>query len=253
MTSKINSCPICGECALTEKHNHSFLFKHGRKMREVTELSQTICSACNVKFFSSYQLKKNHEKVVAFQAQLRDYISPKQVLELREKYELTQTEANKIFGGGPTAFSKYERGISNPVSSASRQMLTALHDPIFMQSIAKSYGLEIRKGVPIEQCRELIDAIPKELRVEIENYAANLRMSRWDALSSLLSKGLEASRKDKGADQWGHEIGVSYAVDYEYEVLCYNLERQNPQEKSTKIEFVAPLKQTLTGGGKKNA
>ncbi|MCC2960948.1 type II toxin-antitoxin system MqsA family antitoxin [Massilia sp. IC2-278] len=252
MNAQSNICPVCGASALTEKHDHSFFFNHGRKLKEVPNLSQTLCSACGVSMFLPSQLKENNRRVKDFQAKLEDYISPEQILELREKYKITQVDANKIFGGGPTAFSKYERGLSNPTASASRQMLAALRDPSFMRSVADSRGVRVNVCTPIESCEALIDTLPLEIRSQVEEYAGNLRISRWDGCVALLKKGLDVTRT-KSAEEWGQEAGVNYALDYEYVVQSYDVAQKQYPENRTKTKFVTPIRKTSKVRGQKNA
>ena len=142
--TKNNPCPICQAHAVNEHKDYVYEFKHGRKKHEVTGLSHSLCNACNVSFLSGEQLNSNHKKIIEFQQKLVDFISAKQVLALRETYGLTQADANKIFGGGPTAFSKYERGMANTTSGTARIMLAALNNKELMAQLAKIFGVKLK-------------------------------------------------------------------------------------------------------------
>jgi HTH-type transcriptional regulator/antitoxin MqsA len=109
------ACPLCESQKFHERDDHAFSFKQGRKTHIVDHLKHHACDDCGFSIFTPEQQDFNNQRVKDFQASLEDFVSPSQVLELREKYLITQTDANKIFGGGPTAFSKYERGVTSRV------------------------------------------------------------------------------------------------------------------------------------------
>lgn len=139
---KIDVCPFCGNHTLETRFDHSFVFKHGRREHTVSDLARSVCTTveCLAAFFTPEQLDSNNQRVREYQSNLEDFISPAQVLELREKYDLTQIEASRIFGGGVNSFSRYERGINSPSALSSRTMLRCLRDPAFMEYLRSSPG-----------------------------------------------------------------------------------------------------------------
>lgn len=197
MKTEESNCPVCGADALAEHTDHSFQFKHGRKTHTVPGLLHSLCSQCGVSVFLPEQLTANHQRVKQFQAQLTDYISPEQVLALREVYDITQSQANLIFGGGPTAFSKYERGISNPSAGAARQMLAALRDPDHMAMLAAAHNvrLDVQSTKTVKEA--MIDSLPADLRVQVETYARAMKLSLQESCVLLLRNALSAEHSTR--------------------------------------------------------
>jgi len=194
MNTKTEHCPVCGTGTLNEIADQSYEFKHGRKTHIVGGLLHSVCGECGTSMFLPEQMRANNLRVREFQNHLEDYISPAQVLELRERYELTQTQANQIFGGGPTAFSKYERGISNPSAGAARQMLAALRDPSYMSALLLSRGLTINQSNDSEFVKaNLVDLFSAELYQLVEQYAGAFNLAVKDACEVLIRSGLKSS------------------------------------------------------------
>lgn len=224
MKTKESNCPVCGADALVEHSDHSFQFKHGRKNHTVLGLVHSLCDQCGVSLFLPEQLDANHDRVKEYQAKLVDYISPEQVLELREVYDITQAQANLIFGGGPTAFSKYERGIGNPSAGAARQMLTALRDPNYMVMIAASRNVPLKYKSSKAVKQRIIDILPADLRSQVEMYASSMKLSLQESCVVLMRNALAAESARNHTDRHSQVLSnskyrdamlINYAVDYE--------------------------------------
>ena len=54
------------------------------------------------------QLRTNKRAIVAFKKQVDGLLTGAQVRAIRERLDINQAKAARIFGGGPVAFSKYE-------------------------------------------------------------------------------------------------------------------------------------------------
>lgn len=185
-------CPVCGSNSLTELNDHVYKFKHGRKLHIVDGLSHSRCQECGVSMFLPEQMKLNNLKVKEYQSKLSDYISPEQVLTLRETYNLTQAQANTVFGGGPTAFSKYERGESSPSAGAARQMLAALRDPEYMRTLCQHHGIQINQASKAESsAAKFVRDLSDEMRDKIYSTAAKKGLSLDVFCVELVSTGLD--------------------------------------------------------------
>jgi HTH-type transcriptional regulator / antitoxin MqsA len=99
-------CPICGEGHVTSlvemieseyKGRTTMLPSHYR-----------LCDACHSDFAGAKEGKLNKRAIMAFRKSVDGLLTGAEICALREKYKLTQTQAAKLFGGGPVAFSKYE-------------------------------------------------------------------------------------------------------------------------------------------------
>jgi len=130
-------CPVCGAGELLPHSDGKFDFRHGKKDYAVPNQHYAKCESCETSGYLPGQLAANAESIKKFQSALPDYISPSDVLAVRERYGLTQKQATKIFKGGATGFSKWERGISFPCGATSMLLKAALESIEAMTAFAK--------------------------------------------------------------------------------------------------------------------
>ncbi len=99
-------CPICGEGHVT---HHVDQFESDYKGRKAMLPSHyKLCDTCHSDFAGAKEGKLNKRAIMAFRKSVDGLLTGAEICALREKYKLTQTQAAKLFGGGPVAFSKYE-------------------------------------------------------------------------------------------------------------------------------------------------
>jgi HTH-type transcriptional regulator/antitoxin MqsA len=68
------------------------------------------CSLCDEGIITGVDMKQTEKQVHDVRAEVDGYLTSDEVREIRTKLGLTQHAAAEIFGGGPNAFSRYERG-----------------------------------------------------------------------------------------------------------------------------------------------
>lgn len=130
-------CPICDEGQFEPFDDDVFTFRHGGKQYSVPHLNYAKCNVCGTSGYLPGQRKLNSELISEFQAELVDYISPSEVLAVRERYSLTQRQASQIFRGGENGFSKWERGVVSPSGPTAMLIKVALRSAEAMRNLAK--------------------------------------------------------------------------------------------------------------------
>ena len=105
---KDKSCPFCtnGELILKEK---SISFKYKGNSIELNQPGQ-FCNSCDEGIVDGNDIKATEKALHNFRAKIDGLLTTDEVREIRTKLSLTQLQAAEIFGGGPNAFSRYERG-----------------------------------------------------------------------------------------------------------------------------------------------
>jgi len=146
-------CPICGEGTWQPHSDGTYVFRHGRKEHKVPGQHYALCDKCGLRGYLPGQREENSRLVKAYQDSQVGYISPSDVLAVREKYQLTQTQANLIFGGGTQGFSKWERGVTSPAGPTARLIKLALRYPEVMRELGKEAGIELASAMPKEDVR----------------------------------------------------------------------------------------------------
>lgn len=99
-------CPICGEGHVTNHVDQVESEYKGQK--KLLPLHYQLCDACHSDFAGAAESKLNKRAVMAFRKSVDGLLTGAEITALRAKYQLTQAQAAKLFGGGPVAFSKYE-------------------------------------------------------------------------------------------------------------------------------------------------
>ena len=105
--SIINSCcNACGEGSLTQKS----------RIREISYKNTILnvredfleCDVCGVQPSITSMIKEHRRAVLAAKKSHDGLLSAEEIKQIRKDLEIDQVEAYRLFGGGPTAFSKYE-------------------------------------------------------------------------------------------------------------------------------------------------
>ena len=110
----MSTCPICDQGVLQTR-------TYGRDMQHkgvnisVEGLQYDYCPDCGAEMTSPVQIDQNakiiREAFIAERARVKrdqNLLTGAEIRFIREHLGITQKQASKIFGGGPTAFSKYE-------------------------------------------------------------------------------------------------------------------------------------------------
>jgi HTH-type transcriptional regulator/antitoxin MqsA len=104
MESKV--CPICEEGVLTTREGCNETDYKG--VKGSVRFFYEECDVCGSGQVDASLSLKNKRLMIAFRKQVDGLLTGKEVRALRERLKLKQSEAARVFGGGPTAFSKYE-------------------------------------------------------------------------------------------------------------------------------------------------
>ena len=99
-------CQVCGEGHVTDHVDQVESEYKGRK--KLLPLHYRVCDTCHSDFAGAKESKLNKRGVMTFRKSVDGLLTGAEICALRDKYKLTQTQAARLFGGGPVAFSKYE-------------------------------------------------------------------------------------------------------------------------------------------------
>lgn len=99
-------CPLCGEGHITPRTEDSATEYRGHK--GTVTLHYAECDVCGSEITGDIDGRLNKRAVMRFRKQVDGLLTGEEIRAIRDQYGLTQTQAAKLFGGGPVAFSKYE-------------------------------------------------------------------------------------------------------------------------------------------------
>jgi HTH-type transcriptional regulator/antitoxin MqsA len=100
-------CPFC-ETGTTEVVSYTSTEKFGRKTVEVEGLLKLVCNHCHSETVSGDLHDHNLALFIAAEEGTQGGVSPGLLRTLRENWDLTQSEASKLFGAGSSSFAKWE-------------------------------------------------------------------------------------------------------------------------------------------------
>ena len=99
------------------------------------------CESCDEGFLSKKDLSESKKERTDQKRMIDNLLKASEIRQFRKKANLSQKEAGELFGGGPMAFSKYERG--QIMQSRSTDILMRL---IITRKISISDIREIGRG-----------------------------------------------------------------------------------------------------------
>ena len=160
-------CPLCGEGHVTEQVQQAETEYKGHKA--MLPLHYKFCDHCLSDFAGAEESRRNRRILLAFRKQVDGLLTGKEITALRQQYGLTQTQAARLFGGGPVAFSKYE----NDDVAQSEAMDTLLR--LVRRSATSFWELVEEKGMSAEFMtrKPMVSAHPKPVLVRLEKTDEN--------------------------------------------------------------------------------
>jgi HTH-type transcriptional regulator / antitoxin MqsA len=100
-------CPLCGGALALEKRDMSFIYKGKSK---IIQQPGQYCVACGEGFLSPADTSSTRKETTDFHRSVDKLLTTDEIKAARGSLKMSQKKAGEIFGGGPMAFSKYERG-----------------------------------------------------------------------------------------------------------------------------------------------
>ena len=105
-------CPACGYPKMEKKNKDETLSYSGQSVT-VENLKGEFCPACGEGVWDSESNQRLDEAQTALMNAVRSKVSVN-IRRIRKSLKLTQAEMAENFGLGPLAFSRYERGKTQP-------------------------------------------------------------------------------------------------------------------------------------------
>lgn len=164
MTKEV--CPICDAGHLHDSNEKNTVEYKGRSGE--IDMAFSVCDECGSEQASTKQLRANKRAMIAYRKKIDGLLSGDEIVAIRARLGITQSEAAKKFGGGPVAFSKYET--NDVAQSGSMDKLLRIADAI----------PEARAGLDVLETGD-IDSSSSE----------NMSSERWTTLDRALTNTLK--------------------------------------------------------------
>ena len=131
----MKKCPFCENGVMERKtlrETHHTYKGHTLEIDQPGEYS----AACEEGILSPEDLQATQKQIRDFHAKVDGLLTSDEIRKIRKKLNLTQKKAAEIFGGGPNAFSRYERGEATPLRSTINLLKILNNHPEQLQEIS---------------------------------------------------------------------------------------------------------------------
>ncbi len=136
----------CAECGCSDFEIRIEADESQRNGQPYTvDVEHSVCRQCGDIVIFSEQIKRNDCVVRDAWRKIDGLLTAQEIVALRNKLGLTQQDAAKIFGGGPNAFSKYERSEVIQSVAMDKLMRAALAIPDMFIWLKQQAGLNVKK------------------------------------------------------------------------------------------------------------
>lgn len=123
MTSTNETCALCNSDTIITTSNREIVDRHGVRHMYPVKMYECKGHDCGFEFFLPNLLTENLKVRREVEAQIPDYISPDQVLAVREIYDLSISDAEQIFNVSAHTWDKYELSMGKMPSIELTQIL----------------------------------------------------------------------------------------------------------------------------------
>lgn len=134
-------CPICEEGNLSEEISKDRVSYKGETAE--LDLHFSVCDSCGSEQVNVEQSRLNKRYMVAFKKQVDGLLTGSEVRSVRENLGLRQSDAARIFGGGPVAFSKYEADDVTQSEAMDRLLRVAAEVPEAFDYLVKRAQVQV--------------------------------------------------------------------------------------------------------------
>lgn len=125
-------CPVCGSELKKETRKQTATYKNRKYSYKQTG---DWCDECGNAFFNPEELNKSRKERTDKKRKIGKMLTSRQIRKFRKEFELTQSEASLIFGGGPMVFTKYERGEISQTKSTDMLMKLLINGVVTLEDV----------------------------------------------------------------------------------------------------------------------
>ena len=107
-------CPRCGAAKLV-RDTRDMRYTYKGESTVLHQVTGDFCQACDESVLDASESHRTMELMLVFGKQVNaSFVDPEFIASVSKKLDLDQGGAGEIFGGGVSAFSRYENGKTKP-------------------------------------------------------------------------------------------------------------------------------------------
>lgn len=104
---------------------------------KLVKLLNKLCEECRKELLENTDKEPTKKEVNDLYATLKGLLTSHQIRQIRQRLALTQQAASRLCGGGPNAFSLYEKGELTPPRSTSNLLRLLVRNPKEIKYLSK--------------------------------------------------------------------------------------------------------------------
>ncbi len=135
----------CDYCERGQLHPISItrVFQYKGRRIEVPNYAVSECKECHATITTAEQARSNERLVIEAKREADGLLTSAEIKALRQRLGLSQGIASQVFGGGPHAFSKYERNEVMQSAAADNLMRIVQLHPDVLHDLAAMNGISL--------------------------------------------------------------------------------------------------------------
>lgn len=157
------NCPVCGSGNIVDEKS-VYTFEYKGEMLSAQRVD-SYCDACGSEVIDAKTARENVRNVQHAKSTHDKLLSGDDIYALRKRFGLTQKVAAALFGGGDSAFAKYESGdITHNVSMDRLLRLTLINPEII---------LDLAEIAEVQLDRKVINSLSMQSIGDLFSHASN--------------------------------------------------------------------------------
>lgn len=128
-------CPSCGEAKLA-RDTRDIPYTYKGETTTIPAVRGDFCPACGESVLAAAESARVSAAMLDFNKQVNaSIVDPALIARVRKKLALDQRQAAAIFGGGPNAFSRYEKGKTKPPLALVKLLMLLERHPNLLKEV----------------------------------------------------------------------------------------------------------------------
>jgi putative zinc finger/helix-turn-helix YgiT family protein len=179
-------CSACGQAALVERHV-PFSVEHNGASRDIVD-RQTYCETCHNTSYIGTQISEHEIAVASAIRAIDGLLSPRDLLNIRLKYHMKQSDMEQMLATGPKTWTRWERGKVPHTRATDKLIRLIAGDSEIARKLCEQAGVDNPEAAAIfrriqedamKRARDLLKAELRHMPTGLNDQAAERLADQW--------------------------------------------------------------------------
>lgn len=135
----LDRCTACDD-GVVEERVEPLLVQHDGQSATIQD-RRTVCAACGTVSYRGSQISEHERAVAAAIREMDGLLSAEELLRIRTKYRLKQTDLEQMLSTGPKTWTRWERGKVPQSKPADKLIRLMAEDPELTRQLMRQSGV----------------------------------------------------------------------------------------------------------------